>query len=555
VDAVDEVRNLRKDLERRDARARRSLRNVLDGRTRERGGHLALATFCEEVGEFALAIREYGLVLRDDPSDETALARLPVLHEESGHPDRAVRAARSWAARRETSPDAWRALVTLLMSAGRAEEARKIVTEGASRGWSDPLKAELQAIADAVQDEPEPDPAGDSEELADADVVRFVHTFAGRENVHARQWWNERGEGGYTPVREPLTVRHARNHLLGTETLGVYPIRLDDTVTFLALDFDVNKKALERAGRSMAEVRRLKAEVAAESNRWRDFLAERGVRTLEEDSGYKGRHLWVLLKVPQPASIARAFGLALAAVRPVKTADLHVEFFPKQEKAGAGLGNLIKLPLGIHRRTGRRCPFLLEDGTPDPRPHETLRAHPRLDEATLHRAILELRKRAGSAATIRNSIPAAEEPVESRRGQASVKRVPEEGRSREVERILRGCAVLRALRDRASERRRLSYDERVVLVHALGHSREGAEEVNRLFRGCVDSSANSILETPLSGYPVSCAKIRKRLPSLTDSLPCHCFFAYVLDEYPNPRLHLRDAIENRGPKGKKGEST
>src|SRR5207248_289927 len=66
------------------------------------------------------------------------------------------------------------------------------------------------------------EPAGDAELApADADCVRFQTLFAGREDVHARQWAKPGGEGGYSPVQEPLTPAVVRNHLLGTYTVGV----------------------------------------------------------------------------------------------------------------------------------------------------------------------------------------------------------------------------------------------------------------------------------------------------------------------------------------------
>jgi hypothetical protein len=97
--------------------------------------------------------------------------------------------------------------------------------------------ARITAAAREATDEPDDEaPAG---EFTDGDVVRFVHLFAGRENVHARQWVGAGGETGYAPVREPFTVQVARNHLLGGITVGIYRLRLDDTVTLFARDVDI----------------------------------------------------------------------------------------------------------------------------------------------------------------------------------------------------------------------------------------------------------------------------------------------------------------------------
>jgi hypothetical protein len=44
---------------------------------------------------------------------------------------------------------------------------------------------------------------------------------------------------------------------------------------------------------------------------------------------------------------------------------------------GGGIGNLIKLPLGIHPRTGRRSRLLQTEGTPRPDPYSLLRQQQR----------------------------------------------------------------------------------------------------------------------------------------------------------------------------------
>ena len=72
----------------------------------------------------------------------------------------------------------------------------------------------------------------------------FEALFSGREGVYARQWARPSGEGGYTPVHEPLTPAVIRNHLLGTFTAGLYPIRLDGTA-YLEVAHDARLDGLD----------------------------------------------------------------------------------------------------------------------------------------------------------------------------------------------------------------------------------------------------------------------------------------------------------------------
>jgi hypothetical protein len=78
---------------------------------------------------------------------------------------------------------------------------------------------------------------------------------------------------------------------------------------------------------------------------------------------------------------------------------LHLEFFPKQASVkGKGLGNLIKLPLGIHRRTGRRSQLLDDQGAALADPLGELRAVSRCPRTTVYAAIERLKTLAATAA-------------------------------------------------------------------------------------------------------------------------------------------------------------
>jgi len=79
--------------------------------------------------------------------------------------------------------------------------------------------------------------------------------FRGRDDVYARRWEAPDGRHGYSPVLRagirrvrrqpiepaqclPLTDEAIRGHLEGAGVLGVYPLQLDETTAFLAIDLD-----------------------------------------------------------------------------------------------------------------------------------------------------------------------------------------------------------------------------------------------------------------------------------------------------------------------------
>lgn len=537
-----------------DPGARERLRVVVEGRRDAVGGHADWARVCEAAGEFGLALSEYQLALRDDEHDVAALGRLAELLEERGDLERAIEYAERLVAELPTNEQALEVLIRLLVAAEAFGRAREEVEEARVRGmgdeavrrWEREIAGAERETRDAGEDE---EPAAGPGIPSDADIVRFAHMFAGREDVYARQWWGESGEGGYSPVREPFTPRVARNHLLGGITVGTYPVRLDDTVTFCAFDIDIAKRAIARARGSVEEARRLKAVVADVSERLLRALSALDMPPLMEDSGYKGRHLWLFFDVPEPARVVHQFGSLVLRAFDIRTRDIQIEFFPKQSTAGGGLGNLIKLPLGIHRRTGRRSRFLRPDGTPEPDPFGALRRQPRVSRDRFHAAILRLKAEAPAAATAPGEVERSDEADADadgrRRVAAPAPPVPPPAwttadfeTNREIAHLLARCPVLAALKSKVEKHCRLTHDEQVVLMHALGHSGAGVLAVNYLLDACVDAPGGARLQTPLSGNPISCPKIRKRIPAVTASVPCNCDFSFAPDRYPTPRLHL-----------------
>ena len=109
----------------------------------------------------------------------------------------------------------------------------------------------------------DPRPVETKEERARKRIALFRSLFRGREDVYARRWENPDGRSGYSPAALkdwkainasrledrkkvdrntrkflPLTDAVIENHLLGKETVGIYPLLPDETCWFLAVDFD-----------------------------------------------------------------------------------------------------------------------------------------------------------------------------------------------------------------------------------------------------------------------------------------------------------------------------
>jgi hypothetical protein len=478
-----------------------------------RGDHFERALLYESLGAFRRALRELHLAARDEPNRPEILRRLADAAAEQGDSRTELAALERLAALTGHDPALARRIQTL----------RNPIPE-------DPPAAPHRPALPPVSDEL---------------VARMLALFCGREDFYARQWFAD-GRTAYTPVHEPLTPQALRHHLAGEQTLGIYLIRLDSTVALFVLDLDIKKAAMESARSDPDLARALRARVHSEGIRLRSALEELGFDPLFVDSGYKGRHLWVFLESPIPAESVHGFGRELVRLLSVNTPpELQIEFFPKQSgrSTAKGLGNLVKLPLGIHLRTGRRSSILGPDGSPLEDPLPRLRDIRRASRDEFWRAVDAVRARLPQ-------VPASPQPARDQPGNASPPGPPppppappwteaDWDQNAPIRHLLAHCPVLARLKQKAVEERRLDHDEQLVLCHTLGHLPAGPPAVNWLFARCSDIARSRWMKSPHSGNPMSCPKIRQRIPHVTSKVDCNCAFEFAPEHYPTPLLHLR----------------
>jgi hypothetical protein len=147
-------------------------------------------------------------------------------------------------------------------------------------------------------------------------------------------------DGHYVRIRSDLTYEELFWHFQGCQTLGTYIINEDNLCTFAVFDSDAPTGLFDLAAVNMN-------------------LATSGIPSYLELSR-RGAHLWVFFTEPLSPVQVRAWLLPYAPA--------GVEFYPKQDQASwQHPGSLIRLPLGVHQRSGERYPFVaLVDGQPLP---------------------------------------------------------------------------------------------------------------------------------------------------------------------------------------------
>lgn len=214
------------------------------------------------------------------------------------------------------------------------------------------------------------------DELANRIAVRFIE----RRDVKAWQY-----EDRWEPDRTPVKREDLRAHLDGDRTMGHYLLSPDSNVRLFAFDVDLRKQAINEDTGEVWSPREvwadrtnpLRNELARHLNWMAEGLARRahdltGCHVAIALSGGKGVHVYCFTG-SIPAAEAR--GLARLVLessssefQPTRGDNfwqhagwptLEVETFPKQDSlSGKDLGNLMKLPLGVHRRTGIVGEFL-----------------------------------------------------------------------------------------------------------------------------------------------------------------------------------------------------
>ncbi len=210
-----------------------------------------------------------------------------------------------------------------------------------------------------------------------AKIALFKNLFRGREDVYPVRWERKDGRSGYSPAcafewKRPLCSKPAvkcancenrkflplideiiQNHLLGKQTIGVYPLLSDETCWFLAVDFD-KKTWREDTGAFLHTCRQIGIPAALERSR----------------SG-TGGHIWIFFDRPVPASLARKLGCTILTRtledRHQLGMDSYDRFFPNQDTLPkGGFGNLIALPLQWTSREKGNSVFINHETIPYP---------------------------------------------------------------------------------------------------------------------------------------------------------------------------------------------
>jgi hypothetical protein len=192
-------------------------------------------------------------------------------------------------------------------------------------------------------------PTNESE--IDTTAKGLMELFVNRSDCYAKQYQNAKtGDWKFFKVNGTLDDDKIKQHIAGEQTLGAYEVGLDDMVKWCCDDIDSHNgetDAREKVGRLVDTCRTYSIP-----------------HMLEASGSPDSYHLWIPLSNTRTSNAFRFIRQLNAE------AKVNCECYPKQksilDKHGGidkhgKYGNLLKLPVCLHNKTGARSGFLDAD--------------------------------------------------------------------------------------------------------------------------------------------------------------------------------------------------
>jgi len=439
----------------------------------------------------------------------------------------------------QTSPEvveAWQSHLELLFVLGRKEEiaqtlarSRKFVDEGTYDQWMKSF-----TISDrSVRDEDVHSAALPFEALRyrEKSIGRYLELFSGREDCFARQWVDKKeNKQGYVPVRRPIEPQDLEDHFKGLKTYGMYLLNSEGNVKTAVIDVDLLKGYRDKKLTS-DERNLIRRELHYMIERVTELSKQAGLWPLIELSGGKGYHFWYFFEIPVKPDSVRPI---LEKIKQTLTGDIStfaIEVFPKQDYLkGKGLGNLVKLPLGVHRLTGKRSYFV--------------QCHNRSIEAQLD-----------FLSSVRSTHPEKLSEAENDNAEKTVfihprwekwaKSYPE------LHALERKCPPLGQIIATCRNAKSLSIREEKILFQTIGFLPRAKTLLHHLLASLTDYNPHMVdyRLSRVRGTPLGCKRIHGLLGYIGDFCPLD-----AVDEYLHPLLHMDEWKKDNGKKSEKIEN-
>ena len=368
--------------------------------------------------------------------------------------------------------------------------------------------------------------SGTGEELIyrSSSIGTFLKLFSGREDIYAREELDYRGRRKSETVPAPLNTDRIKEHLSGKATLGTYIQRPNATVRMIVFDVDVSKKVLLQHERGSREFARYLQKAYGKVTEIQNTFKKWGFESYVEYSGCRGYHLWMFLEEWIPTRYAVML-IELAQEQLTEDPDVNMEYFPDKTRIKAGkYGQSMKLPYGIHIRTGERSFFIDREG------HPVFNVDEMMDSIAY--VSLSSIKRVLAKASGKKEIRAAVDVP------ADITIFGEVDPA--VSEVLIRCNLMRHLCLKAQSTGYLTHFERLSILYVFGHIGENGQRfVHQVMSYTMNYQYNTTERfiRKMPEKPISCVKLRDQYKMLTAEIGCNCIFKSSKKCYPSPVLH------------------
>ncbi|ONN26436.1 hypothetical protein XJ44_08945 [Thermosipho affectus] len=176
---------------------------------------------------------------------------------------------------------------------------------------------------------------------------KFLELFSGREDVFAVQL----NDGTYRPIRRSINFNDVKKHISGKTTIGIYQLKKNDEIKFAVFDVDIKKSFLENNKNTYFE------EAKTVTLKISSILSQYNIKNYIEFTGNRGYHVWFFFDEALSSYKVKVFMESILKNIHLEE-SIGIEVFPKQPTLNGGLGNLIKVPLGLHKKTYKKAVFV-----------------------------------------------------------------------------------------------------------------------------------------------------------------------------------------------------
>ncbi|MBO6206100.1 MAG: hypothetical protein J6O73_04090 [Lachnospiraceae bacterium] len=354
---------------------------------------------------------------------------------------------------------------------------------------------------------------------------RMLPVFTGREDMYSTEGMGVDRNRGIEAVTRPLTEDVLKEHLQGKKTIGTYLQRPNGTVRCMVFDVDISKKVLLQYDRGTDVFKKYLEKALRRAMEIVKVLRDAGIVGYVEYSGCRGYHVWIFFTEWVPARYQVLLMETVTGQLAKEDDDIAIECFPGKMKQKPGKpGQPLKIPYGIHGRTGERSYFIEENGDPVTDVNHFVDG--------LSKTSLEVLKRVIAASFGKKAVQDSTEVDTDLEAFGDI--------SVSIQEVLEKCNLIRYLCQKAVKTAYLTHFERQSLLYVFGHMGEEGQKFIHKVMSFTLNYQYQITEKfirKIPEKPISCPKLRDQYKNLTAEIGCNCDFRHSKNCYPSPVLN------------------